>query len=160
MQAKHSPSVLFICAANICRSPMAAALFRERLKEARLDWQEWRVASAGTWAVDGQMASMRSQMVMAQKGLDISQHRSRMVTSEMLQEYDLILTMEEGQKEALQTEFPSIAGRVFLLSEMMGIREPVEDPFGGSLQDYQEAAIRIDAMLEKGMPRIIELAAD
>lgn len=158
MSASHPPSVLFICTANICRSPMAAALFRERLKKERPDCQEWQVASAGTWATEGQMAATYSQRVMAQRGLDISQHRSRMVTAEMLQDYDVILTMEESQKEALQIEFPAIVGRIFLLSEMGGTQEPVEDPFGGSLQDYQEAAERIDAMLEKGLPRIIELA--
>lgn len=159
MQAQHVPSVLFICTANICRSPMAAALFRERLKQMRPDWQAWRVDSAGTWALEGEMASAYSQQVMAEEGIDISSHRSRQVTSEMLQAYDLILTMEVGHKEALQVEFPAIARRVFLLSEMAGRVEPVEDPYGGSIADYHAAAKQMDAILEKAMPRIIGLAA-
>ena len=159
MQARHVPSVLFICTANICRSPMAVALFRERLKQMRPDWKEWRVESAGTWAFEGEMASAYSQQVMAEKGLDISRHRSRQVTGEMLQDFNLILTMEVGQKEALQVEFPTLARRVFLLSEMAGRVEAVEDPYGSSIADYQEAAKQMDAILEKGMLRIIGLVA-
>jgi protein-tyrosine-phosphatase len=53
----QAPSVLFVCTANMIRSPIAAALFRSRLANKRPDWQEWRIDSAGTWALDGEMAS-------------------------------------------------------------------------------------------------------
>ncbi len=151
-------SVLFVCTANICRSPMAAALLRARLQKERPDWKEWRVDSAGTWALEGDMAARNSRQVMTERGLDITDHRARTVTEAMLREYDLILTMEPGQKEALQIEFPSVAERVFLLSEMGGGASAVDDPYGGPIEGYKKAAETIDQMLERGMPRIIELA--
>jgi protein-tyrosine-phosphatase len=138
---------------------MAEALFRARLKEERADWSAWRVESAGTWATDGAPPSKRSVEVMAERGLDINNHRARTVTREMLESFDLVLTMEPGHKEALCVEFPSVAGRVFLLAEMHGSNLAVDDPYGGSLEEYQKSAERIDHHLEQGMARILTLAA-
>lgn len=151
------PAVLFVCTANICRSPMAAALFRAQLRKVRSDWQEWIVDSAGTWAIDGEPASRYSVQVMSQRGLDISSHRSQTVSEAMLRKYDLILTMEPGHKEALQVEFPAIANRVYLLSEMDGTMNPISDPYGGPLEAYEEAAVKMEKLLSKGMKQIIML---
>jgi len=137
---------------------MAAALFLARLKEVDPDWQKWRIESAGTWAEEGQAASRHSRAVALQRGLDISQHRSRVVTAEMLESYDLILTMELHHKEALQVEFPTVAGRVFLLSEMEGQFEPISDPYGQSLEAYERTAFRIEQILARGMDKIQSLA--
>lgn len=154
-QSHRKRSVLFVCTANICRSPMAEVLFRARLRKLRNDWPAWQVESAGTWAADGIPASKRSVQVMAEYGLDITGHRSRVVTREMLEEFDLILTMEPGHKEGMGVEFPEAAQRIFLLSEMEGAAMPVADPYGGTLEDYQKAAGIIDEILANGMERIL-----
>jgi protein-tyrosine-phosphatase len=54
-------------------------------------------------------------------------------------------------------EFPEVAERVFLLSEMEGKSEPVEDPYGGTLEEYRKSAGVIDQMIQNGLPRILEL---
>jgi protein-tyrosine-phosphatase len=92
---------------------------------------------------------------MAEYGLDITGHLSRVVTREMLEEFDLILTMELGHKEGLSIEFPQAAQRIFMLSEMEGSTMPVADPYGGTLEDYQKSAAIIDKILANGMERIL-----
>lgn len=154
---KKGPAILFVCTANICRSPMAAALFQERLKQERTDWQDWLIESAGTWAREGEGAASNSKLVMEQRGLDISDHRARTVTPSMLRLYDLILTMEPGQKEALQVEFPMVAKRVFMLSEMEGSMTPISDPYGGPLEGYQKTAEKLEQIFANGMQRIYAL---
>ena len=154
------PSVLFVCTANICRSPMAAALFQVQLSKVEPAWKTWKVDSAGTWASDGQPASDYSCQIVAKYGIDISRHRSKTVTRELLDPFDLILTMEAGQKEAIQVEFPHLAKRVFMLSEMQGNKVNVQDPYGGSLASYERAEATIVRMLTNGIDRIRALVAE
>jgi len=82
-----------------------------------------------------------------------------MVTRELLQSFNLILTMEEGQKEALQIEFPELAHRVYLLSEMIGLTFNIADPVGGDLQDYRVTADEIEQIITDGFETISQLAA-
>jgi protein-tyrosine-phosphatase len=157
MTTKKNSSLLFVCTANICRSPMAEALFRARLQNKQTAGQNWRVESAGTWAEDGHSASDGSCEVMRRRGIDLSEHKSKTVSRELLSQFDLILTMEAGHKEALQIEFPELADRVFLLSEMLGLQVPVRDPYGGPLTAYEVTADTIESMITKGMNRIIAM---
>ena len=137
---------------------MAAALLFKHLQKSENDWQTWHVESAGTWTTPGQTATSEAQQIMKDRGLDISEHRSRLVTSELMEPFNLILTMEPGQKEALKVEFPKYARRIFMLSEMAGEQDPIRDPTGGSIADYISVADTIDRKLARGLPRIRHLA--
>ena len=76
----------------------------------------------------------------------------------MLTAFDLILVMEQGHKEALQVEFPAIAQRVFLLSEMVGGAYDVPDPSAGTDEDLLETVSVMRNMLMLGSARITKLA--
>jgi protein-tyrosine-phosphatase len=121
---------------------------------------EWRVESAGTWGLDGDRAAPGSMAVMQGVGVDISDHRARSVSEELLREFDLVLTMENGQKEALRMEFPEYAERIYLISEMAGGKRDVEDPYGGPYSGYEQAAEEIQHYLDEGMQTILQLARD
>jgi len=154
---KTHPSVLFVCTGNICRSPMAEALFRGMLNERAPDGQSWRVESAGTWADEGIPASRYAVQVMAERGINISAHTARTIQRDSLETFDLILTMEPEHKEVLKTKFPDLEQRIFLLTEMIGSNDPIADPYGGSLEEYRETARIIDQVLAGGMQRILAL---
>ena len=150
------PSVLFVCSANICRSPMAMAIFQSRVAR---EPGRWLVESAGTWAPEGAPASVISQMVLAERGLDLSNHRSRRVSREIINSFDLVLTMEDGHKEALQIEFPEMAERIYLLSEMIGLKYNIADPMGGIDDDFRSTANEITQILTDGYEKILQLAS-
>ena len=148
-------SVLLVCTANQCRSPMAMAILRSKVEQLP---GEWKIESAGTWAVEGIPASPKTQEVMAELGLDLRDHRSRMVTREMLSAFNLILVMEPGQKEALNIEFPGAASRIYLLSEMIGAIFTITDPVGGEIEGYRTTAREIEQILTDGLEKIVNLA--
>ncbi len=150
------PAVLFVCTANICRSPMAAALFKALAAREIPGGADWQVDSAGTWGLERQKPSENSVSAMARRGLDITRHRSKIVSAELLERFDLILVMEPGHKEALRIEFPRLVGRVFLLSELSGPPQAIADPYGANEERYEKTALEIEGYLRAGLPKIIE----
>ena len=150
--------ILTVCTANICRSPVVEAILRDRLVAEGLT--EWRVRSAGTWAMNGQPPSRFSREIMAERGLDISNHTSQEITDELLKEADLVLCLETGHAEALRAEFPQYEAKIHLLTEMVGHRYSIADPFGGPRFAYERMIDDVTQLIEDGLPRIIELATN
>jgi len=152
------PHILVICTANICRSPVVWALLHEKFDTEKMT--DWTVSSAGTWTEDGYKAANYSTQLMAERGLDLSAHRSQLVTAEAIAAADLVLCMEGGHVEALRAEFPDHANRIFLLSEMAGKQYSVADPYGRPLEAYQLMVREVSELIEQGWPRIVELALE
>jgi protein-tyrosine phosphatase len=148
--------IIAVCTANICRSPVVEAVLRDRLVE--LGKVGWQVQSAGTWASNGQAPSRYSQEILAERGLDISNHRSQVITREMLEGAALVLCLAEGHAEAMRAEFPDHADKIFLLTEMVGQQYSVSDPYGGPRHGYERMVNDVTQLVEDGLPRIIELA--
>ncbi len=132
-----------------------AMLKRDLLKE--YPEVKWKIESAGTWTQPGFPATPYGVKAMAELGLDTSRHKSQVITSELLNRFQLILTMERGHKEAIQIEFPQVADHVYLLSEMSGEEVEIEDPVGGSFNEYQATAKEIGDWLMRGLPEILKL---
>jgi protein-tyrosine phosphatase len=151
------PTVLFVCTANICRSPVAEVLFRRWLQLHAIPG-EWRVGSAGTWTMPGASASFNSQQVAAARGLDLSRHRSRQVDEDLLAETDVALCMTRGHVEALQVEFPEYAHRVHLWTALAGPGYDVADPYGGPLPGYETMAREFEYLVQATGERIVGLA--
>jgi protein-tyrosine-phosphatase len=138
---------------------MAEALLRQKLQQ-REDIADWRVESAGTWTLVGRPVVPKTQEVMQRLyGLDLSTHRSRIVTRSLLRPVDLILVMETGQREAIQIEFPELASRVHLIYEMIGENRNVNDPIGGTTKDFEDTARELDNLLTIGLENILLMAS-
>jgi len=147
--------ILFICTGNVCRSPMAAGLMRQRLAQEGLGHHQ--VASAGVWALDGRPASDHAVTVMAERGIDISEHIAHTVTADDMAEADLVLVMSRDQAQVLRNTWPQYDWKVHRLSEMAGKRQDVSDPYGGSLADYRACADTIERYLNEGWSNILKL---
>lgn len=148
--------VLLVCTGNTCRSPMAEALLKAKLRErfphfANLPFSPVAVASAGLSAFPGGPASPEAINAMKRRGLSLLDHQSRAVTERTLRTADLVLTMTGSHRAAIVDRFPEIAPQVHLLS---GSRSDVSDPFGGSESVYVECAAQIDQYLDHWVSRL------
>jgi protein-tyrosine-phosphatase len=135
---------------------MAEVLF-EAMVEERDEREEWRVESAGVWAYGGAPATGHAQTVVAERGLDLSEHRSQSTSPQLVMQFDLFVVMEEAHRAELRSLFPGIANKIFTLRELAGGGGDFEDPVGGDLERYRETADELSALLEKAFPRIRQL---
>jgi protein-tyrosine phosphatase len=133
---------------------MAMGLWQKKVKSD----PRWRVESAGSWSIEGVPAAENTIVVLTRRGIDLHKHRSRGVSRELLAQFDLILVMETGHKEAISIEFPEFKSKVFLLSEMVGEQYNIQDPVGGSLEDFEATAQEFEQIFERGYARIVQLA--
>jgi protein-tyrosine phosphatase len=140
--------VLFVCTGNICRSPMAAGVFRVLARRAGMV-DAFTIDSAGTY--DGHVgapASMLAIEAARRRGYAIDDHRSRLLTNEDLLTFDLPLAMDRTHLAAMRWMAPrDRQDRPTLLMKFapeLGIDE-VADPYGGSARDYEAALNLIEA---------------
>lgn len=139
--------ILFVCSGNTCRSPLAEAVLKRMAEDAgRSDIE---VSSAGTQAWDGSPASDGSMLVGMERGLDLAAHRSRQLTTEMLEEADLVLVMAPSHLAQAREMHPP--ANVHLLGGYVaggGNASTVQDPFGGDLAAYRETADDIEREMQ------------
>jgi protein-tyrosine-phosphatase len=154
------PSVLFVCTGNRYRSPIAAAAFLKRLRDEG-NVNGWVVGSAGTWTMPGLPPLPAAIQAAHQYGLNIDAHITRLVSAVELSQYDLILVMETGHKEAIESEFPFVRNRVFLLSEVVdGIPYNILDPLVNDESISQELVNELCGLIQRGYQMICQLAKD
>jgi low molecular weight protein-tyrosine phosphatase len=111
-------SILVVCSGNICRSPVAEGLLRRAL-ERRLGQDAPSVSSAGTIAIDGAAASDGSVVAARELGIDISAHRARLLTADLIAEADLCLCMAGEHRDEIAGLVPHAADRAFTLKELV-----------------------------------------
>lgn len=128
--------ILFVCTGNTCRSPMAEGLLKDLLKNEK-DLKDIEVSSAGINAIPHQHASTNSVTVMKEKGLDLDDHETTMLSMNLVESVDLILTMTLSHKEAILASAPWLDGKVFTLKEYVRLPGDVTDPFGGPVEVYR-----------------------
>lgn len=131
-----------VCTGNICRSPMAEGLLRARFVARR---RGVSAASAGIAALSGRPADPLAVALLAERGVDISGHRARQVTPELLSGFDLVLVMDAGQQRELEALSRAARGRVHRLGRFGGFDVP--DPY----REPREAFERALELIERGL---------
>ena len=138
-ERKKQKLVVFVCTANVCRSPMAEKLFEHALAESKIK-KNIRVFSAGISAMDGDQASENSIQACEEIGLDLKDHRSAALTRATAENASAIFCMTESHRALLQMYFDlPEKTRIFLMREFMeeGNKE-LPDPYGQSMEVYRD----------------------
>lgn len=117
----------------------------------------WIVQSAGTWGESDLPASQNAMMVLKTRGIDLNGHKSKIISTDLIEQADLILTMEGGHKEALQIEFPLKKDKIIQFSELIEEEFDIEDPMGQPMDRFERTAKEIEMLLDKGFERLSTL---
>lgn len=130
--------LLFVCTANLCRSPFLEHYARARLRPAYTGAIE--VASAGTHAEPGLPADQEILDVLAGLGVDGAAHRSRALDRDLLAWADLIVTADGGHRGWILDEVPARFPRVWTLGQLRAALARLDD---GGAADPLAAAVAV-----------------
>jgi len=137
----YQVSVLMVCTANYCRSPMAEGMLRHELIERGLS-QYIRVDSAGTHVSrNGQRPDIRAQQSVLTAGLDITGLRSRSIQLVDFVEFDYVLVMDEGNFQSVVKlcpgEYRHKLAMIMAFAPQAGVTE-VPDPYYSNKAGFQQ----------------------
>ncbi|CAH0527277.1 low molecular weight phosphotyrosine protein phosphatase [Vibrio hippocampi] len=127
--------ILVVCVGNICRSPIGERLLKKLLPHK--DVASAGIASAKSGLV-GKPADRTAIEVAAEHNVNVAEHASQQLTSELCKQYDLILVMEKGHIEALTSIAPEARGKTMLFGQWIGQKD-IPDPYRQSKEAFEFA---------------------
>ncbi|XP_019729292.1 low molecular weight phosphotyrosine protein phosphatase isoform X1 [Hippocampus comes] len=141
MAASSSKSVLFVCLGNICRSPIAEAVFRKMATEAGVA-DKWRIDSAATFGYEiGNPPDHRGLACMKRHDVPV-RHVARQVTEDDFMSFEFILCMDERNLRDLKQKANAVEDHRAKI-ELLGTYDPqkqliIKDPYYGSDEDFEK----------------------
>jgi protein-tyrosine phosphatase len=150
-------TILFVCSGNTCRSPMAEVIARKFLADQlhvpvdELDKKQISVMSAGSFALPGAKATEPAIAAVREMGLDLSRHRSRPLTVELINQADVILTMGKAHARDVVAMVPSALDKVSTLDP----DKDIEDPIGGDVSLYLDTAKELKMLIERRLAQVM-----
>jgi protein-tyrosine phosphatase len=144
--------ILVVCTANICRSPAGEVFLAHALagRNAQVD-------SAGTMAIDNHYAHPEIEGQMRERGFEqITAHRSTALMPSRLDQYGLILCMEQEHLDWIKRMQPTATGKAKLLGHWSG-QKGVTDPINGPKEGYTEALNTIERYSQQWADKVVAL---
>lgn len=140
-------TILVVCTANICRSPMAEGLLAHALAAQPAPLRDLKVLSAGVATRPGEPVSENSVIALRKVGIDIAGHRSRPLSQAMLDEALAVFCMTEAHRSLIQLQAAPVPARLHLFREFLPppAAPEIGDPYGGLLKIYESCR---DEMVE------------
>ena len=124
-------SILVVCAGNICRSPTAEYILKDKLQGKSI-----RVSSAGLTALEGKSADATAVELAQQQKIDMSAHKGRQLNSSLVADNSVILVMEQRHLSDLCNRYPQARGKTFLLGKWLDEKE-IPDPYRQSREAFE-----------------------
>lgn len=136
--------ILVVCVGNICRSPMAEALLKQRYPNKNID-------SAGVGALVGHAADPAALEMMTRQNIDISGHVAKQIDESLAKSADLIFTMSDGQSKWIEERWPFCRGKTFKLGHWSNkdIADPYKLEMSAFETAYQDIVISLDEWSDK-----------
>lgn len=139
LAGKDTVSIIMVCMGNICRSPAAAVVLKQRLEDAGIDWVQVDSAGTGGWH-EGEGANPRSISTWEKRGYR-GDHTARQFQKQWFTERDLILVMDDDNYATLASRAPDVASKAKI--EYLRAFDPdadalfVPDPYYGGMEDFE-----------------------
>jgi len=152
-------TLLFICSGNTCRSPMAESLARVAMAKKLnvppddLEKKGIIILSAGAFAMPGARATPQAVEAVKSMGADLTRHRSRPLTVELIHQADYIFTMSRSHASAVTALVPSASEKTMTLDP----DGDIEDPIGGDLALYQQLAAYMQQIIDQRLDEKVVL---
>ena len=138
-------NILVVCVGNICRSPMAEALLKQRFPNKTID-------SAGVGALVGHPADPAALEIMTNQQIDITTHVAKQIDEQLAKKVDLIFTMSDGQTKWIEERWPFCRGKAFKLGHW--INKDIADPYKHEMSAFETAYQDIVDGLEQWADKI------
>ncbi len=136
-------TVLFVCTGNICRSPMAAALFEVFARHAGRE--DLHAESAGISAQEGLFATVEAHRALDGVASLVS-HRARRVDAALVQRADLVVGLTHDHARFLRAAYPSAASRIISFADLPG-GASVRDPYLLEQSDYDQTRRHLERLI-------------
>lgn len=150
------PQILVVCTGNTCRSPVVEGLLRNRLSQSN-QTSNWIVDSAGTQATNGQKPTPEGVLALKQlEGIDISDGLAARLTTDHIQQADLIICMAKAHAEFVHNLDQQARYKTYLLTDFVDeVDGDIPDPIGHPLETYLEMVKTVSKCIDKGLPTLV-----
>ncbi len=146
MQHKTVIRVMMVCLGNICRSPLAEVIMRQKAQQLWGDVFHIESSGTGDWHLGG-AADKRSAITARQYGLDLSQHRAQQITARMIPDWDYLVAMDRSNQQSLQ-RMGAKEEQLFMMRHHEQ-NQDVPDPYYGGSNGFEQVYQMLDRNAEQ-----------